>query len=224
MRKAADKWPQMLKLVEKCKKRSDGAYDKIVMPLLEKEMAWVQTFVGIKGGRLTPLLDKIVDEKTKVSKRQRDIYRSIGRNYLNFLERFSNYLKGLRNLIIKSDRSVADSTYYNGEELIEKLKVMKKDFNDLAEFEVKVKESVSVLDNILEEVKKRESDLENALTPDDLKNAGVGLGESAVENVIDGIKLKKEVLSKFYWEQISEWIKKWQYGLKNEKAYIASLY
>ena len=41
---------------------------------------------------------------------------------------------------------------------------------------------------------------------------------------MSGVQLKREVLNKFQWRELSIWLKKWQKGLKSEKAYLASLY
>lgn len=226
MKAAAVDWPPIQGVIEKCEMRSEFAYDNIVAPLLNQEMAWMQTFIGLKNDHLTSLLDRLVKSKTNVGSRQVDIYRGIGQRYLAFLKGFSNYLVGFGDLIKESGALVSYSTYYSGDELMKKLEGVKKDLTDLSDLEKQAVESAAVLDGVLHEIEKKEKEEadKDLSVKDGVKKNAMEMGKSALEDAISGDELKKQVLSRFYWVEISDWLKKWQPGLRVEKNYLASLY
>ncbi len=225
MKTAASEWPPILDVIDKCEMRSEFAYDKIVVPLLNQEMAWLQTFLGLKNDKLTSLLDTLVKNKTSVGSRQIEIYRGIGQRYLTFLKSFNSYLAGLGELIQKQGALVSYSTYYSGEELMKKLEFVKKDLADLGALENKFVESAAVLDGILADIEKKELEKDTQdLNLKDAKKDIVEMGKSALADAVSGDELKRQVLTKFNWSEFSNWLKNWQPGLKVEKNYLASLY
>jgi hypothetical protein len=224
LRSAAVDWLPMTEVIDKSETRSEDAYDKIVVPLLNKEMAWVQTFIGLRDDRLTSFLDRVVKKKTSVGGREIDIYRQIGEKYLAFLKSYNGYLVGFGDLIKKSGALVSYSTYYSGDELLKKLEIVKKDLAALTELENKAVGSASVLDGILDEVEKKEADDPELKLKAGAKKNAMAMGKDALGDAVAGIEIKREVLTKFYWIDFSAWLKKWQPGLKVEKAYLASLY
>ncbi len=224
LKKSAAQWPPILDAVEKCEKRSSYATEKVVVPTLQKEMAWIQTFMGLKNDMLTGLLDRIIKEHHPMIPTQTQIYRDNGRNYLTFLKSFNGYLSGFAELIKKSGSLVSTSTYYTGDQLIARLNTVKKEIEALTKLENKMVATAEVLDNILKEVEAGEADNPEFKAKDGLKKNAGTMGMAALKDTANGIRLKREVLEKFQWPDISSWIKKWQQGLKSEKAYLASIY
>ena len=224
MKSAAEQWPPILEAIDKCEQRSDHAYEIAVTPILKKEMAWIQTFMGLKADTLTALLDGVIQKKMPMLPMQIQIYRENGRAYLSFLKSFNGYLLGFGELIKKSGALVSASTYYTGDQLIEKLEAVKKEIEALTKLETNVVATAGVLDNVMKDVDEGDANDPELKAKDGLKKNAKKLGKDALKDAANGVQLKRDVLRKFQWREISAWIRKWQKGLKSEKAYLASIY
>ncbi len=224
LKKSAANWQPVIQLIDKSEIRSDHAFEQIVKNSLIKEMHWIQSFIGSSGGQLASALDNIVDTKTKVSKREVKTNRNIGIKVLTFIKAFSDYLAGVEKLIKKSGALVSYSTFYNGEELVRKLNALGEELKQLSALERKLNNSVAVINIIADEVQKQDNSSQDRTNEDKVKMGAKGLAKEAAKSLYDGISIKKDVLSRFRWTQMSTWIKNWQVGLQREKAYLASLY
>lgn len=221
---AAVNWQVILKELEKSRARNEYGFKEVVEPVLDKEMHWVQPIIGVEAGHLTEMLDNLVKTKTKMSSRDADLYKTIGEKVFSFVTAFNEYLAGIGVLIKKSGALVSYSTYYSGEELMQKLQAASKEIGELAGKEQIVGESAASVNVIAEEVRKHDMNMTGKQAALGLKDDPGATAKKLVGNATGDIPVKKEILQKFRWNEMSSWIGQWQGGLKREKIYLASLY
>lgn len=221
---AAVGWPPVLKAVTQSQGRSAYAFQELTEPILAKDMHWIAPLLGEQNTALSKMLDSLVARQTKISEKDALLYKAIGAKVLSFITALSEYLAGMGKLIEKSGALVSTSTFYTGEELLKKLTATRDEMAELAQKEKILGDVGGQIDAIAEEVRKNDPDLASGDVITGAKEDPKAMAQKLAAGALGDVRLKRDILIKFHWSEMSPWSQTWQGSLKRERTYLASLY